>query len=255
MSDEGRVNSNVIDYYSVLGVPRTATQSQIEEASHRLSEKYRPDLGFNDSTLKNEFDLIQVAYESLSNPTRRLAYDFSTEPMPERIELSPPIAPPSTSTPTTLPPSRRAFPDAYERIYPMPTWGRWGLWLLGTIALVAYIGFSLERPGAKGIALLFMTCAPVTAILIWQLTWGFHDRFRSGWTRAWVAISILGAFAGLPFATLLMELLVAYVGVPITGTEKLVALLKIWVPLSVMNAASWAVIIQVIAWVTRGSWK
>jgi curved DNA-binding protein len=61
----------VTDYYSVLGVPRTATDEDIKRAYRRLASQHHPDKGGD----KERFQEIQQAYSVLSDVTQRQQYD------------------------------------------------------------------------------------------------------------------------------------------------------------------------------------
>jgi curved DNA-binding protein len=67
--------SAVRDYYSVLGVPRTATDKEIRAAYRKLARKYHPDLNPGDKTAEARFKELQAAYEVLSDPEKRKKYD------------------------------------------------------------------------------------------------------------------------------------------------------------------------------------
>lgn len=60
------------DYYAVLGVSPEADRDEIRKAHRRLAREYHPDTGRGDTTA---FRLMQQAYEVLSNPALRKAYD------------------------------------------------------------------------------------------------------------------------------------------------------------------------------------
>jgi molecular chaperone DnaJ len=62
------------DYYEVLGIPRNATDEEIKRAFRRLAFKYHPDHN-RDDTAGEKFKEINEAYEVLSDPDKRAAYD------------------------------------------------------------------------------------------------------------------------------------------------------------------------------------
>lgn len=64
-----------IDYYKILGVSKTATESDIKKAYRKLARKYHPDLNPNDKEAEKKFKDINEANEVLSNPENRKKYD------------------------------------------------------------------------------------------------------------------------------------------------------------------------------------
>ena len=60
-----------MDYYSILGVQRTASQDEIKKAFKRKAMQHHPDRGGN----QEEFKRVTEAYEILSNSDKRSAYD------------------------------------------------------------------------------------------------------------------------------------------------------------------------------------
>jgi DnaJ-class molecular chaperone len=63
------------DYYSILGVPRNATQAEIQKAYRELARKYHPDMNPDDKTAKKKFQTLQAAFDVLNNPEKRQMYD------------------------------------------------------------------------------------------------------------------------------------------------------------------------------------
>lgn len=63
------------DYYKILGVPRNATQAEIQKAFRDLARKYHPDLHPDDPDAKKKFQQIQKAFEVLNDPEKREMYD------------------------------------------------------------------------------------------------------------------------------------------------------------------------------------
>ncbi len=62
------------DFYEVLGVPRSATQEDIQRAYRRLARTYHPDLN-PDPAAAERFKEITEAYNVLSDPKTRRRYD------------------------------------------------------------------------------------------------------------------------------------------------------------------------------------
>jgi molecular chaperone DnaJ len=63
------------DYYQVLGVERGATPDEIKKSYRKLAVKYHPDKNPGDKTAEDKFKELGEAYEILSNPDKRSAYD------------------------------------------------------------------------------------------------------------------------------------------------------------------------------------
>lgn len=64
------------DYYEVLGLQKNATAADIKKAFKQLARKYHPDLNRDDpKTAEEKFKEVNEAYEILSDPKKRQAYD------------------------------------------------------------------------------------------------------------------------------------------------------------------------------------
>jgi len=62
------------DYYEVLGVTRTAAATEIKKAFRRLAMQFHPDRN-NEDGAEARFKQVSEAYEVLSDPEKRAAYD------------------------------------------------------------------------------------------------------------------------------------------------------------------------------------
>ena len=68
------------DYYTVLGVPRDASEEEIKKAYRKLAMKYHPDVATEEGSAE-KFKQIGEAYEVLSDPDKRSVYDRGGDPM------------------------------------------------------------------------------------------------------------------------------------------------------------------------------
>ncbi|TSE34980.1 molecular chaperone DnaJ [Tepidimonas charontis] len=65
------------DYYEILGVTRNASEDDIKKAYRKLAMKYHPDRNQGDAAkaAEEKFKEVKEAYEILSDPDKRAAYD------------------------------------------------------------------------------------------------------------------------------------------------------------------------------------
>lgn len=63
------------DFYELLGVPRNASDADIKKSFRRLAMKYHPDRNKDNPEAEEKFKKIKEAYEVLSDPKKRSAYD------------------------------------------------------------------------------------------------------------------------------------------------------------------------------------
>ena len=66
------------DYYSILDVPRDASDADIRRAFRSLAKEHHPDsrgAGNGAGSAERDFRLISEAYETLKDSNRRAAYD------------------------------------------------------------------------------------------------------------------------------------------------------------------------------------
>ncbi len=63
------------DYYEILGVNRDVDAEEIQKAYRKLAVKYHPDKNPGDHSAEEKFKELGEAYEALSDPQKRAAYD------------------------------------------------------------------------------------------------------------------------------------------------------------------------------------
>ena len=84
------------DYYDILGLSKSASESEIKSSYRKLAMKYHPDRNPGDKKAEEKFKEISESYEILKDPQKKAAYDqfghaaFSTihatrsgKPMPQ----------------------------------------------------------------------------------------------------------------------------------------------------------------------------
>ena len=79
------------DYYALLGLGRGASAADIDRAYRRAARATHPDVHPDDASAGERFQAVTIAYQTLSDPCRRAAYDHAhplvRRSTPPRIEI------------------------------------------------------------------------------------------------------------------------------------------------------------------------
>lgn len=67
------------DFYTILGVGKSANAAEIKKAYRALSLKFHPDKNVDDPSAVDKFTDVSAAYECLSDPEKRRKYDRGGE--------------------------------------------------------------------------------------------------------------------------------------------------------------------------------
>ena len=68
------------DYYSILGIKRTATQSEVKTAYRQKAMQYHPDRNGGSKIAADKFREAKEAYDTLSDAKKRATYDSGFPP-------------------------------------------------------------------------------------------------------------------------------------------------------------------------------
>ena len=63
------------DFYSTLGVAKTASDDEIKQAYRKLAMQYHPDRNGGSKEAEEKFKAITEAYDVLRDPQKRAAFD------------------------------------------------------------------------------------------------------------------------------------------------------------------------------------
>ncbi|MEJ8757613.1 DnaJ domain-containing protein [Pontibacter sp. H259] len=71
-------------FYTLLDITPAATQQEVKQAYKKLAIKYHPDKNPGNKIAEDKFKLINTAYQTLSNPSKRARYDLKLQYLSDR---------------------------------------------------------------------------------------------------------------------------------------------------------------------------
>jgi curved DNA-binding protein CbpA len=111
------------DYYALLGIGRSASAADVDRAYRRAARATHPDVHPDDVSAAERFHAVTIAYETLSDATRRAAYDHahptvrrSTTPTTVFQHSGDPVAPVHLGRRRPPPETIREFPARTVRV-------------------------------------------------------------------------------------------------------------------------------------------
>lgn len=131
-----------MNYYQVLDVEPSATESDIKRAFRRLAIMYHPDKN-RDPEAENIFKVINEAYDVLSDPASRRLYDLKLQGLSENtIQPQPRHRDPAyrPSRPRVYRPSEsQRIHEAMVRFLPAAKASSWVCFVFCTLLLIDYV--------------------------------------------------------------------------------------------------------------------
>ena len=109
-----------IDYYHILAVSKTATKEELKASYRRLVKLHHPDKNPGDAEATSRFQLIQEAYEILSNDISRHVYDeyrAAHEPTEKQQAANKPTDSPKTNSTRTYETKTNKFTQPNSRTF------------------------------------------------------------------------------------------------------------------------------------------
>jgi hypothetical protein len=167
------------DYYALLGITQAATTRQVKAAYRKLAKVHHPDTNPGDPGAAARFRDITEAYETLSDPMRRKAYDRIYIPAPGTALISPADSPAASKVLAVLEDTWTAIRRNHGQVPPVvliiasgtdskqPRWGHYasGRWYASNIkhAEVMVSGEGLARTPRDVLATLLHEAAHALA--------------------------------------------------------------------------------------------
>jgi len=171
------------DYYAVLQLQPGASIERVRDHYRRLAKVFHPDRNAGDAWCHEQIKRINIAFEFLSDPQRKAAYDARKENSRSSLAVrssSTAVRPPKTGS------NPRSNSAAYMPIYEhdldradRPRWGMAASWLVMLTSLVLFgVAIARHAPADGGSASGFGAARQM--MLLPSLHTGLMDVFTGG---------------------------------------------------------------------------
>lgn len=101
------------NYYEILGLDRSADKKEVKKAYLTLAKKYHPDVNSNNTLSEDKFKLINEAYNTLYDESKRFQYDHGLISF-TATTTRPPSEPSSNKRHRTVTPEQNAQRESYK---------------------------------------------------------------------------------------------------------------------------------------------
>ena len=109
-----RLSSTIPNHYATLGLDRRCTETQIRQAYRLLAKQHHPDVNHSSREALAQTQALNAAYEILSDPERRLAYDVELDAKPSATHKSAPSASAGKATVNTAKEIQLSLADLFR---------------------------------------------------------------------------------------------------------------------------------------------
>mmetsp|Transcript_31464 Transcript_31464/g.73504 ORF Transcript_31464/g.73504 Transcript_31464/m.73504 type:complete len:169 (+) Transcript_31464:85-591(+) len=117
--------ADAVDHYATLGIDERASETSVKAAYRKLARQWHPDKHPQDHDhVERRIREINAAYETLSNPSRRMMYDHKRQAVRQWLWRQEAKPAGNLSTPSYIVLSNVAVEECSER--PRTTWLRPG---------------------------------------------------------------------------------------------------------------------------------
>ena len=142
----------MINYYTTLGLPSSASPTEIKKAFRRLAVQYHPDKNQGSDWAEHRFKQINHAYQVLSDPYKKRQYDhklFATIATDQKTKTATPPPTPKSTTSQASPKQKKSSPrtkSSRRSISKELSLKQWlGVFALTALTIYGFVGASIYQ--------------------------------------------------------------------------------------------------------------